>query len=173
MTLSMMAIIFSGVSVFISASTYMTNQWARERSKVNEAVDALTTESIARCRLVIGAISRTDSQTTLNSEDHNEFVEAAFRLMWAIQRTAFATNTIKNSAIAPVEAQRLYHHLSVITPELSEAIKNHGHEVNWGGELQETNKVIRELPEHVLDGWSRKISKKNFKVLEKPSLITL
>lgn len=156
------ALVVAGVSFLWSWSTaYQTNQ----RAKVTSSLELLTSDSIAGARSTIGSVARLEQLDEIKKQ---EFTEAAFRLMWAIQGSAFAAKTIRKTALAPQEAVWLYRHIDLITSDLNEAIRKHGSGIDWDPTLTHTNEVLTALPKKVRDEWSKLVAKKNFKLLELP-----
>lgn len=173
MTTAEIALIISGISAFISVGTFGFNQMntyrSRERVKVMAALDALTSESIAKARVNIGSVAR--NKETLSEAEKDAFAVDAYQLMLVIQRSAFAAKTIKKTALAVDEAIWLYLHLGLITTDLSEAIKKHGHGIELTKMLDATNKVIESLPKSIRNSWSWRVGRSEMVTLVKPEQI--
>lgn len=156
------ALVVSAVSLLWSGSTaYQTNQ----RAKVTSSLEMLTSDSIAGARSIVGVAARLEQ---LDETKKQEFTEAAFRLMWAIQGSIFAARTIRKTALAPQEAVWLYRHIELITSDLNVAIRKHGSGIDWDPTLTHTNEVLNALPKKVRNEWSKLVAKKEFKLLELP-----
>jgi hypothetical protein len=129
------------------------------------SLELLTSDAIAGARSTVGSAARAQQ---LNDSEKREFTAAAFRLMWAIQRSTFAAKTIRNTALAHEEAVWLYRHVDSITDDLNTAIKTHGSEIAWNPTLKHTNEVLTSLPEKVKNEWNKQVEAKSFKLLELP-----
>lgn len=105
----------------------------------------------------------------LTQDEHNHFVDAAFQLMWAIQRADFARSTIKPTGLAVREGKWLYRQLESIVPELQDAINLHGKNVNLKPTLTYTNEVLDKLPDPVRNSFGLAVAAKRFGPLRAPS----
>lgn len=159
----------AGIAAIVAVAALLM-QWgssyqATERAKVLSSLDLMTSDAIADARSIVGAAARLPS---LDAEETKKFVDAAFRLMWAVQRSTFAAKTIRKTALAPDEAKWLYRHVDSITKDLANAIMKHGHGVAWEPTLKHTNEVLEILPKKVKNEWSRAVGHKNFTLLSNP-----
>lgn len=161
-SIALSALALSGLSFLWSWSTaYHTSQ----RATVISSLELLTADSVIGARSIVGMAARLEELDEIKKQ---EFIEAAFRLMWAIQGSVFAARTIRRTALAPQEAVWLYRHIEIITSDLNLAIRKHGNGINWDPALTHTNEVLNALPNKVKNEWSKLIAKKNFRLLELP-----
>lgn len=163
------ALLISLGSLLVSALAFLVTSVSAyqvsHRAKVVNALEILTADHIAEARFTVGHAAR---HSDLTAEQKTAFVAAAFRLMWAVQRSAFAARTIRKTALAPQEALWLYRHIDSITADLATAILLHGHEGDWQPTLDYTNDVLKELPKRIKSEWSQLVKKKAFTILEAP-----
>jgi hypothetical protein len=154
-----------GVSCLSFVWTGTTAYQTSERAKVTSSLELLTSDSIAGARSIVGAAARAQQ---LNEIEKQKFTEAAFRLMWAIQRSVFAARTIRRTALAPQEALWLYRHVESITGDLNAAIRAHGSGIDWNPTVNHTNEALEALPDKVRNEWSKLVVTKSFHKLELP-----
>lgn len=157
--------IIAGVSALISFASAVSIHWERKRNLVAEPWSALVSTDVARARRTVARAAHTQ---TLSCEEQREFIDAAFRLLWELQRVDIAISTIKNTALGSTEAKWLYRQIESIHPDLQDAITKHGSEVNWEPSLQYTNEVLASLPGRVKDSWERTLIKQQFESIEAP-----
>lgn len=159
------AIIISVGAALISLSTAVSAFWGRQRKFVLELWSALVSGEVGRARSLVARAALAEE---LDEEEQRDFIEAAFRLLWELQRVAVAVQTIRKTAIAPTEAKWLYRQIESVLPDLQTAILRHGADVDWEPTLTHTNDVLNSLPLKVKDSWGRTVSYKNFDEIEGP-----
>lgn len=143
------------VSIFFAMSAY----WDRKSSIVSSSLQALTSPDAIENRQIIGRTCRLEQ---LTEAEKSEFINAAFAIMWSIQRADFSRHLLKRTAIAPQEGKWLYRNLEIITKDLNTSLVLHGDGVDWEPTLSNTNEVLNDLPSAIISPWGRQIQKKNF-----------
>lgn len=151
---SAIAAIASAVVTLVALSVA---HWTRRSARVIDAYHALVAPEVVAARFYVGQASR---ETVLNREEKQRFTDAAFRVMWAVQESVLANDTIKKTSIAPVESKLLYQHLHTILPDLGRAISKHGDGIDWQPTLSRTNELIEALPAKITNSWQKTIERK-------------
>lgn len=143
--------------------TYAVNSWKTKRGEVMDVVVNLeSTQNWAAREIVRKAALK---KTPMNNEESEEFISAAFQLMWAIQRVIVPRNILSRSAIADVEGRLLYLHLADITKNLSTAMQTHGQEVLWDPVKTDTNAALVNLPTGIKNPWDKETAIKEVTML--------
>lgn len=143
--------------------TYAANSWRAKRGEVMEVVVNLESTQNWDAREIVrkAALNKTE-MTRWESE---EFISAAFQLMWAIQRVLVPRNILSRSAIADIEGRLLYLHLADITKNLRTAMQLHGQGVLWDPVKTDTNAALENLPTGIKNPWDRETAIKEVTLL--------
>lgn len=143
--------------------TYGVNSWKAKRGEVMEVVVNLESIQNWAAREIVRKAAL--KKTALTEGETEEFISAAFQLMWAIQRVLVPRNTLKRSAIADIEGRLLYLHLADITKNLHTAMQSHGQGVLWDPVKTDTNAALEKLPTGIRNPWDRETAIKEVTLL--------
>lgn len=139
------SLVISIVSASTALGVAVANHWWRVEQDLRQGAMGLTAAHIVAARHVVGSAAQRD-KGDLSEEERDEFVKAAFTLMWAVQGAQFHGRRIKWSAIGITEARALYKQVELIVKDLDKALIRHGEGVKYADSLKATNEVLRGLP---------------------------
>lgn len=137
------------ISSYVAASARLSACRADMHHKVSAALEALVAPDIVKARNCIGAAARSEQMDTVARES---FIDAAFRIMWAIQRTDFAIKAISRTRLAASEEKWLLRQLNIIIKDLNLALSKHGANIDWNPTIDHTNEVLGALSRKIETG---------------------
>ena len=142
------ALVTGLVSTTVAVTSLYLGRQERKRQLVADVWSALISTDAMQARRVIGHAARAQ---LLSSEQKSDFIDAAFRLLWELQRIDMAISVLRGKSQDKVEAIWLLRQVDVIYPDLKDAIAKHGAGVDWQPTLNYTNEVLANISNKVKD----------------------